>query len=128
MKLLLDTHVLLWFVTNDAQLSRSADRVISDAQNQVFVSPASYWELAIKISIGKYPLSVPFKMFITNAIDGNCFEILPISVEHTEQIVSLPHHHRDPFDRMLIAQAIVEQMAVVSSDKAFDAYSVKRIW
>lgn len=128
MKLLLDTHALLWFATNDAQLSRTADSVISDSQNEVFVSPASYWELAIKVSIGKYPLSVPFETFITNAIDGNQFQILPIELKHVAEIGSLPHYHRDPFDRLIIAQAIVEQMTVVSSDKEFRAYPITRLW
>ena len=127
MKLLLDTHALLWFATNDAQLSRTADSVISDAQNKVFVSPVSYWELAIKVSIGKYPLSVPFETLMTNAIDGNQFQILPIEPKHVAEICSLPHYHRDPFDRLIIAQAIVEQMTVVSSDKEFRAYPITRL-
>ncbi len=128
MKLLLDTHALLWFATNDAQLSRTADSVIADSQNEVFVSPASYWELAIKVSIGKYPLSVPFETFIRNAIDGNQFQILAIEPKHVAEVCSLPHYHRDPFDRLIIAQAIVEQMTVVSSDKEFRAYPITRLW
>jgi PIN domain nuclease of toxin-antitoxin system len=128
LKLLLDTHALLWFATNDAQLSRTADSVISDSQNEVFVSPASYWERAIKVSLGKYPLSVPFETFITNAIDGNQFRILPVEPKHVAEICSLPHHHRDPFDRLIIAQAIVERMTVVSSDREFAAYPVTRLW
>jgi len=111
-----------------SQLSPIADAAISDPQHEVLVSPASYWELAIKVSIGKYPLKVPFETFITHAIDGNQFQILPIDPKHVAEICSLPHHHRDPFDRLIIAQAIVEQIEVVSSDKAFDAYPVKRLW
>ena len=98
MNLLLDTHALLWFATNDSHLSRPADEAISDPQNEVFVSPASYWELAIKVSLGKYPLAVPFATFIRTAIDGNQFQILPIEPEHATEVSSLQYHHRDPFD------------------------------
>lgn len=128
MNLLLDTHALLWFATDDSQLSSIADAAISDPQNEVFVSPASYWELAIKVSLGKYPLTVPFATFIATAIDGNQFEILPIEPRHATEICVLPHYHRDPFDRLIIAQAIVEQMTVVSSDKEFSAYPINLLW
>jgi len=126
--LLLDTHALLWFAMDDPQLSKAADAAISDSENTVYVSPASYWEIAIKVSIGKYPLTVPFETFITHAIEGNQFRILPIEPKHVNKICSLPHHHKDPFDRLVIAQAIVEQMTVINSDKAFAAYPVKVHW
>ena len=128
MKLLLDTHAFLWFVTDDARLSATAKTSIADPNNEILVSPASYWEIAIKVSIGKYPLSVPYETFIIQGIDGNGFGILPIVPKHTAVLTTLPFHHRDPFDRLIIAQAVVEGAPVVSNDSAFDAYPVNRLW
>lgn len=128
MKLLLDTHSFLWFVTDDSQLSATARALIVDPTNDVFVSPASYWEVAIKVSLGKYPLTVPFEQFFTEGIDGNDFSVLPIEVRHAAVLSSLPMHHKDPFDRMIIAQALTEQIGVVGIDAAFDAYHVTRFW
>lgn len=128
MRLLLDTHALLWYSTDDSQLSPQAAAFISDGQNEVFVSAATPWELAIRISIGKYPLNAPFETFIKTAIDGNRFSLLAIEPRHAAQLIVLPYHHRDPFDRMIIAQAVVEGITIVSCDKFFDAYPVKRIW
>lgn len=99
-----------------------------DASNQILVSPARYWEIAIKVSIGKYPLSVPFETFITHGIDDNDFAILAIEPKHAAALINLPFHHRDPFDRLMIAQAQVEQIPVVSRDSQIDAYSITRIW
>lgn len=128
MKLLLDTHAFLWFHTDDSQLSATARALIADPTNDVLVSPASYWEVAIKVSIGKYPLVVPFEQFWTTGIDGNDFSILPIEIRHADVLSSLPMHHKDPFDRMVIAQALAEQIAVVSADPAFDSYGVTGLW
>lgn len=128
MKLLLDTQALLWFVLGDASLSATARQLIEDAANSKHVSPASYWELAIKISIGKYVLHEPFETFIDRAIRQNGFQILPIEPRHTAALINLPFHHRDPFDRLIVAQAIVENLILVSADPAFDAYSIQRLW
>ena len=128
MKLLLDTHTLLWFVLGDAQLSTPARQLIEDAANTKFVSPAAYWELAIKISIGKYALHESYETFIDRAIRQNGFLILPIEPCHTAVLTNLPFHHRDPFDRLMIAQAKVESLALVSSDAALDAYLIQRLW
>jgi PIN domain nuclease of toxin-antitoxin system len=128
MKLLLDTHALLWFTLGDAQLSSAARLLIEDPANTKFVSPAAYWEIAIKISIGKYALHEPYDLFMDRAIRQNGFHILPIEPHHTSLLTSQPYHHRDPFDRLMIAQAIVESMALVSNDSVLDAYSVKRLW
>ncbi len=125
---MLDTHAFLWFVTADARLSVAAKELIGDPANEILISPASYWETAIKVSVGKYPLSVPYEAFITQAIDGNDFKILPIEPRHTANLVSMPFHHRDPFDRLLIAQAQVENVSVVSSDAILDSYGIVRIW
>ncbi|MHB8971231.1 MAG: type II toxin-antitoxin system VapC family toxin [Pirellulaceae bacterium] len=128
MKLLLDTHSFLWFVTDDPQLSANAQSLIADPGNEIVVSPASYWEVAIKVSIGKYPLNLPFGQFFTQGIEGNDFSTLPVELRHAEVLASLPMHHKDPFDRMIISQAIAEQIPVVSVDARFDSYGVTRLW
>src|SRR5689334_5692795 len=128
MNLLLDTHAWLWFVLGDPQLSTTARKQIEDPANLKFVSPASYWEIAIKISLGKYALASPYSEFIRRAIAGNGFGIQHLLPTHTEQVSTLPFHHRDPFDRLLIAQALVEKMTLVSADRAFIPYGVTVIW
>jgi PIN domain nuclease of toxin-antitoxin system len=128
LRLLLDTHSLLWFVLNDAQLSDSARTTISDPANDVLVSPASYWEIAIKVSIGKYTLTVPYQDFIQHAIADNDFEVLPVEVRHAALVATLPFHHKDPFDRLLVAQALAEDIPLVSNETIFDDYGVRRLW
>ncbi len=128
MKLLLDTHTLLWFVLGDASLSATARQLIEDADNSKFVSPASYWELAIKISIGKYALHEPYETFTDRAILQNGFQIVPIEPHHTAALTNLPFHHRDPFDRLMVAQAMVEGLILVSADSVLDAYPIQRLW
>src|SRR5437899_3327578 len=108
MRVLLDTHAFLWFVLNEPQLSDIARSVISEPANDILISPATYWEIAIKISIGKYALKEPYNTFIPGQIAANQLVILPIEPQHTAALLSLPHHHRDPFDRLLAAQALVE--------------------
>lgn len=128
MKILLDTHAWLWFVLGDLQLSDKARALISDPTNEKLISPASYWELAIKISIGKYLLTEPYADFMKRAIIGNGLIILPIAPVHTSVLTSLPFHHKDPFDRLLIAQSIAEGVPIVSADAVFDTYPVVRLW
>jgi len=128
MRLLRDTHAFLWFVTDDPQLSKTARALIIDPANDILVSPASYWETAIKVSLGKYPLSAPFEQFFTQGIAGNDFSILPIEVRHAGILSTLPMYHKDPFDRMIASQALAEQLAVVSVDAALDLYGVVRLW
>jgi PIN domain nuclease of toxin-antitoxin system len=127
-RLLLDTHTFLWFVTDDPLLSAAALALIVDPINEIVLSPASYWEVAIKVSIGKYPMTVPFDRFFTEGVVGNDISILPLEIRHAAVLSSLPMHHKDPFDRMIIAQAIVEQVPIVSIDEALDAYGITRIW
>ena len=127
MTLILDTHTFLWFVTDDPLLSADVPSLIADPANDILISPASDWEIAIKVSIGKYPLTVPFDRFFTEGIEGNDFEILPVGIRHAAVLASPPMHHRDPFDRMIVAQAIHEGIAVVSADRAFDSYPVTRL-
>ena len=102
--------------------------MLVDPGNDLLLSPATYWELAIKVSIGRYRLADRLSDYIEEAIRLYGLTILPITVAHAEAVVNLPHHHKDPFDRMLIAQSIVEDVALVSSDEALDAYSVTRLW
>ena len=128
MKLLLDTHTLLWFIAGSPNLSATARNLIEDAANEKYVSIASLWETAIKISTGKMTLSAPFDILFPHQLQINGFELLPIKINHTSAIINLPFHHRDPFDRILIAQAIEENMNLVSIDAVFDDYSVTRPW
>lgn len=128
MKLLLDTHAFLWFITDDPQLSAVARGLIADPDNEILVSPASYWEIAIKVRIGKYTLSAPYETLIAQGIDGNGFKILPIEPRHTAILTTMPFHHRDPFDRLLVAQSEIEQVPVVSVDAVLDAYGIQRLW
>lgn len=128
MKLLLDTQAWLWFALDDVRLSKTAAALIMDAGHEKYVSPASYWEIAIKIGAKKYALVQPFETFVHSSIDLNGFRYLHIEPKHTAKLTSLPHRHRDPFDRLLIAQAIVEAMSIVSSDSQFDGYGIDRLW
>lgn len=128
MRVLLDTHTFLWFALDDPQLSAAAKAVIVDPANEKYVSPASWREIAIKMSVGKYTLTVPHDVFFETAITANGFLVLSIEPRHTAAIVGLHHHHKDPFDRLLIAQAVAEDVPVVGADAAFDAYPVRRIW
>ena len=128
MRLLLDTHTLLWFYLGDPQLSAAARLLIEDAANTKLVSPASYWELAIKIGLGKYTLTESYDDFIQHAIFDNGFIILPVEPRHTAVVVSLPLHHKDPFDRLMVAQAMVERIPLVSADAALDPYPIPRLW
>lgn len=128
MNILLDTHTFLWFVNDDSLLSEPAKRLIEDDASQPFLSAASLWEIAIKMSLGKLTLKQPYEIFIPEQLALNGIGILNIAITHTAAIAALPFHHRDPFDRLLIAQAKTENMPVVSADAAFDAYGIKRIW
>ena len=130
MRILLDTHALLWFYLGDPRLSDQARTVIEDAANTKFVSPASYWELAIKVSLGKYVLTESYDDFVQHAIFDNGFLILPVEPRHTAQVAVLPFvsGHKDPFDRLLVAQAIIEEIPIVSNDEALDQYSITRLW
>ena len=128
MRLLLDTHAMLWFLLDDPRLSATAKALIGDPLNDIEISPASYWEMAIKISIGKYHLPEPLEDFFGRELASNAFHILPIEPRHVAPLTSLPFHHRDPFDRLLIAQAMVESIPILSNDSALDDYRVARLW
>jgi PIN domain nuclease of toxin-antitoxin system len=128
MRLLLDTHTLLWFLLDNAKLSPTARDAIVTPDNEIKVSPATYWEIAIKIGLGKYALPEPFEVFMERELRINHFRVLPIELSHTAILTTLPLHHRDPFDRLLVAQAMVEQIPLVSRDIALDAYPIQRLW
>lgn len=128
MTVLLDTQAFLWFVLNDSRLSAAATNAIASTANKVLVSPASYWELAIKIAIGKYSLNEPYESFIEDQLATNGFQILEIEPRHTARLLEMPFHHRDPFDRLLVAQAMAEQIPLVSSDSQLDQYGIQRLW
>jgi PIN domain nuclease of toxin-antitoxin system len=115
-------------VLDDPKLSATARVAISDPGNRVLLSPASYWEIAIKISLGKYSLPGSYADFMRHQLSQNDFQILPILPEHTAKLTDLPFHHRDPFDRLLIAQAMSEGVTLVSADGTFDAYPIQRVW
>ena len=128
MRLLLDTHAFLWFLLDDPRLSATAQAVVEDPLNNVEVSPASYWEISIKIGLRKYALPEPYQAFMERQIAENDFRILPIEPKHTALLTTMPLHHKDPFDRLLVAQATVEGIPLISADPLLDAYGIRRIW
>jgi PIN domain nuclease of toxin-antitoxin system len=128
MILLLDSHTFLWFVWDDPRLSVSAKTVIVDPANRKLVSVASCWEIAIKAGIAKLNLGEPSRSFLPREIARNNFDLLPITLDHVCAVETLPLYHRDPFDRLLIAQIQVEGIQIVSADAAFDPYGVTRMW
>jgi PIN domain nuclease of toxin-antitoxin system len=128
MTLLLDTHSFLWFWWDDPQLSETAKQAICDPTNRKLVSTASCWEIAIKVSLKKLDLGAPYRGFIHQHMVRNNFELLQITDEHMAGLVDLPFHHKDPFDRMLVAQSLSEQIPIVSADPQLDAYGLTRIW
>lgn len=125
---LLDTHAFLWFINGDSQLSVKARELIEEFSDPAVLSVASLWEIAIKVSSGKLNMAEPFDILIPQQMTVNRIRALDILLPHLTEVVQLPFHHRDPFDRLLIAQAIVEKIPIVSRDKAFDAYGVTRLW
>lgn len=127
MKVLLDTHALLWWATGDRQLTKKAKAAIAAEENSVYVSAASAWEIATKVRLGK--LAWPATAGTVDAyVLGQAFRPLPISIEHAERAGQLAIDHRDPFDRMLIAQALVDDLWLVSNETIFDAATVRRYW
>ncbi len=129
MKILLDTHTFIWFINGDKELSLKAKNTIESSETtHRFISMASLWEIAIKINAGKLTLNRPFSEIISE-IELNFFELLQINFEHTLRVSSMTLHHRDPFDRILIAQAQEENLTVISKDKNFSLYkNIKLLW
>lgn len=128
MRLLLDTHALLWWLSGDEAISAAARTAIADEGNGIFVSAASIWEIATKHRLGKLPGIAAIVADLDRAVADQGFVGLPIDLRHGQAAGALPGPHRDPFDRMLIAQAMLENLALVSNEQAFDAYGVARLW
>lgn len=128
MRLLLDTHTLLWWLDGDNRLSRTARSLVGDENITVFVSAASAWEIATKVRIGKLPGAVEVAERFPEVIGRQGFKSLDISIEHARRAGLLPGQHRDPFDRMLIAQSQIEDVALVSNEQLFDAFGIRRVW
>jgi len=126
MEYLLDTHTFLWFINGDSELSKDAKRIIEN-QDLKYISIATFWEIAIKISIGKLQIDMPFQELKLHVV-RNGFELLPITFEHTDHLVNLAMHHKDPFDRIIIAQAYCDNLTVISRDSNFEKYKVKMSW
>ena len=127
MNILVDTHILLWFFTDDPRLNEKTKKIYLDTKNKLSVSAATFWEIAIKASLGKITLKKNWLTLMKKHLYENAIQWLPISPEHCHQLSLLPFHHRDPFDRMLIAQAMVEEMKVLTSDPHLKKYEVECI-
>ena len=127
MDLLLDTHSFIWFLNGDEQLPQNLKSSIADTSNKCFLSIASLWEIAIKSSLGKLELKGDFNR-IAGFLSDNDIELLPISFEHLQRLIQLPFHHRDPFDRIIIAQALTERLRTATKDEIFPDYGVNCIW
>ncbi len=128
MNLLLDTQALIWFLEGDVRLTPPAQQAIETPENLKYVSMASGWEMAIKTALGKLKLPLPFPELFPGRLEALGLLILPIQSHHFHRLLSLPRHHGDPFDRLLVAQALSENFTVVGNDAAFDTYGVRRHW
>jgi PIN domain nuclease of toxin-antitoxin system len=127
-RLLLDTHVFLWWVNDSPELTVTARLAIADSGNTCFLSLASCWEMAIKSSLGKLRLAKPIERFVTEHLAVNGFKLLNINLRHAAKVENLPFNHRNPFDRLLISQAMTDRLTIVSADNVFAGYAVKVLW
>jgi PIN domain nuclease of toxin-antitoxin system len=127
-KVLLDTHVLLWWLVDDPRLSERARQVVSDPSAAVYFSAVSSWELAIKFALGRLELPAPPRSFVPRVLQEQSIRSLDITHAHALDVADLPAHHRDPFDRLLVAQARVEKVGIVSGDPIFEEYGVPVVW
>jgi PIN domain nuclease of toxin-antitoxin system len=125
---LLDTHAFLWFINDDGALSVTARALIEDSESVIYLRIASLWEIAIKVSLGKLELPSPFADFITGQLNENNIGLAAIKTEYLGLVATLPFHHRDPFDRLIIAQSLHDRLPVIGKDEIFDTYGVKRHW
>ena len=128
MKLLLDTHAFLWWIRDDASLGAKARKAIASERTHCFVSVASCWEMAIKKSLGKLEIPEPIDGFVAEQLAANRFTLLPIDLRHVSHVSRPPFHHRDPFDRLLVAQATEESLTIASADPIFHKYGIERLW
>ena len=128
MRCILDTHAFLWFIEDDSRLSSNASSLILEPANKRFLSVASLWEMAIKTGLGRLALSLSFPDLVEQHVRGNGMELLPILPAHLEAFAKLPFHHKDPFDRLIIAQAMSEDLPVITRDAAFSSYDITVLW
>jgi PIN domain nuclease of toxin-antitoxin system len=127
-RLLIDTHAFLWWVGDSRELSRRARAAIGGSRNECLVSIASGWEIAIKVSLGELRIEGSLDRFLPEQIAANGFRPLPIDLKHAARVAALPFHHREPFDRLLAAQALEEDLALVTADPVFAKYGIRRVW
>lgn len=128
MRVLLDTHVFLWWVEGDRVLPAKARAALADQENECLISLASAWELVVKVALGKLKLALPVKRYVVEHAAANGFRMLDIRMAHVGRVETLAPHHGDPFDRLLIAQALEEKLPLVTADPVFRKYGVQRIW
>ncbi|MCK5379597.1 MAG: type II toxin-antitoxin system VapC family toxin [Acidobacteria bacterium] len=128
MKVLLDTHSMLWWLANDRRLSPLAREAISDGRNRLIWSMASSWEIAVKVGIGKLTLGRPLQQLFADIVSDQGVELLPITHDHCTRLSTLPLHHRDPFDRMLVVQAQGERLPILSADPKLSQYDIEVLW
>jgi PIN domain nuclease of toxin-antitoxin system len=128
MKVLLDTHAFLWSISGDDRLSKTAEETFLNPDNHLLFSAASFWEICIKMSLGKLSLKRGWLKTIQKEMEINAIQWLPVEMQHCAELINLPFHHRDPFDRMLIAQAMIEDLQILSRDRRLSAYDIARIW
>ena len=129
MRVLLDTHAFLWWINDDSRLSRRARRIMGAEANEVFFSTASGWEIAIKARLGRLRLaSADLESFVAEQLASNGFQVLPVNLQHALRTCRLPDHHQDPFDRLLVAQAAVENFPLLSGDRRLSAYAIRVLW
>jgi PIN domain nuclease of toxin-antitoxin system len=127
-RLLLDTHTLLWFIGGDAALSPYARQLIEDRTNERLLSIASLWEMAIKVSLGRLTVPLPFTALVAEHVYGNAIALFGILPSHLDVLLTLPFYHKDPFDRLIIAQGQAENIPILSRDSVFDDYAIRRLW
>lgn len=127
MRILVDTHIFLWLSDSSHLLSSSAKEILSDPNNSRVLSVVSVWEMQIKVAIGKLPLRLPLADLVREQRQKNGFEILPVTLEHVLALETLPTHHKDPFDRLLIAQSQSENLPLLSADAVFERYAINRL-
>ncbi len=128
MRILFDTHVFLWAISSDSRLSLKASATFADTETEALLSVATIWEILVKTQRGKLPFPNPAGPYLRDQIQRTSMSILPVALEHVLRIEKLPMHHRDPFDRILIAQAIAESVPIVTADRQFARYDVETIW
>ena len=126
--MLLDTHAFLWWINDDARLSEAARKTFLDDQNELLFSAASGWEMAIKVGLGKLRVTGPLRSYLSTRLSENAIKVLPVSLRHAAGVAELPNYHRDPFDRLLVAQAVTEDLVILTADPLVTRYPVQTVW